>query len=43
MSMFRGVMVCCLVAESHHLKELKALDISDNGFSDPVEVQGKFA
>ncbi|WZZ67443.1 hypothetical protein YC2023_078813 [Brassica napus] len=29
--------------ESHHLKELKALDISDNGFSDPVEVQGKFA
>ncbi|KAF2592289.1 hypothetical protein F2Q70_00044602 [Brassica cretica] len=26
--------------KSHHLKELKALDISDNGFSDPVEVQG---
>lgn len=31
----------CFAADFHHLKKLKALDLSGNGFSSSMELQGK--
>lgn len=41
MSIFSGVLLC-LMADSPHLKKLKALDLSGNELSNSMELQGKF-